>query len=793
MRVFLFLAKYFQMNSTFKRSALFSVLILFLYVLTGTLSNFGAIDILAPQWIYLNTINILSCIYFIYDNTNFSKSLNLLKYILFFYVALFFLIWNFLSYFYAINPTETIINFPRLLNSLLALFFCYHHFYRINNKVQILTYIMLAFLSAELLAYYNSFSEVYPLEGLRVSRIKGFAGNKNITAASIAFKLPFLLYFFYSTKKYYFKIISSLFLFAGFLAISLIEARAAILSTLIVCLSFITFLILESYYKVSKRKSNIFNISTLFIVFTITYLTNIILTNISNKKNIVDTVGKIAFTKDSSNGRFDYWLDALDYFLVNPFISSGLGNWKIASIAEGIEHISGYTVPYHAHNDFIHVFVETGVLGGLSYILIFLILFYFIVNIIKNKYLENKFFSLKYLFLILPYIVYVIDANLNFPVARPIMQSSFAIYSGAIIAIYAVQTNTLKPLKNIKFVYGRLLNLTLLPLLIFALIIHYISFDSLTKQGLLLYEFNNASYNMSISDLNNISHKLPNLTETAMPIKSMKARYYYLNGKKNEAYKLVREGIKDNPSIFFSENLLSLFHFQDGQIDSSYVYAKKAFDGLPNNMPHYDMMMKSCAALKKYDEIDSTFEKMMKFQYTDDNVKLIWTIYIRSLAQTRGVGDPHALNQAVKAYNLFPNDNNLSMYYRLLTYGQKRVESAISYFQKASALYEEKKFEEAAKYFSIAAELDSIEKTYTFNTGLAYFESKNYEEAIRYFDLTLLSKHFDEIKERAMRYKAVSLYNSGRKGNACAVFLKLKNKYPSRMHSQEFDKFCLGK
>ena len=42
----------------------------------------------------------------------------------------------------------------------------------------------------------------------------------------------------------------------------------------------------------------------------------------------------------------------------NPVIASGLRNWKIESIDKGKEHISGYTVPYHAHNDFIHVFAE---------------------------------------------------------------------------------------------------------------------------------------------------------------------------------------------------------------------------------------------------------------------------------------------------------------------------------------------------------------------------------------------------------------------------------------------------
>ena len=41
-------------------------ILILLYIITGSLSNFGAIDILAPQWIYLGCINILSCIYFLF-------------------------------------------------------------------------------------------------------------------------------------------------------------------------------------------------------------------------------------------------------------------------------------------------------------------------------------------------------------------------------------------------------------------------------------------------------------------------------------------------------------------------------------------------------------------------------------------------------------------------------------------------------------------------------------------------------------------------------------------------------
>ena len=75
----------------------------------------------------------------------------------------------------------------------------------------------------------------------------------------------------------------------------------------------------------------------------------------------------------------------MDYIKDHPIIASGLGNWKIASIGEGKEHISGYTVPYHAHNDFIHVFTETGIPGGLAYIAIFATLTIYLFKLLYKK------------------------------------------------------------------------------------------------------------------------------------------------------------------------------------------------------------------------------------------------------------------------------------------------------------------------------------------------------------------------------------------------------------------------
>ena len=763
-------------------------ILLILYIITGSLSNFGAIDILAPQWIYLGAINIMSCLYFLYTPNALNTAFRPLFKSAFIYLYLFYIIWNVFSYFYAINPVETLINLPRVGNTFFALFFSYFLIYNLPNKFFFVSRLFLVFLIAELAAYYNDFATVYPKEGLRVIAIKGFAGNKNITAASIAFKLPFALYLLHSIRRPLYRFVLTIVLFSGVLAVSLIEARAAILSTIIV---FILFLLFQVYLLVIKHytaKQGVLNLVLTIIPYFTAMLFNVGITNSANKGTITDTVGRIAFTEESSNGRFQYWGDALDYVIKNPILASGLGNWKIASISEGKEHISGYTVPYHAHNDFIHVFTETGIPGGLTYLSIFACLTLYLFLLLYRKYKAQGILELQYFFLLLPLIVYGLDAGLNFPVARPLMQSSLAIFAGLILSLYLDQKHQGETPQPIRVTLHKISLSVILVALISGISVHIISYISLTKQGQLLYEFNNAQYNMTRAQLDDISHDFPNLTETAMPIKSMKARYYYLQGNKEEAYQMIDEGAKDNPQIFFSENLKAQFLLQEGKIDSAYVYAKKAFEGLPNNMPHYDMYMKTLVAKRDLTTIDQTFEKMLSLA---GNQKIIWTIYIRSLAQTRSLGDPFAMDKAASAYQLFPKDETIFSLYRMLTYGQQRMVEAESLNQQASTLYNNKEFEAAATLFQQAFDKDPLQHTYSLNAGLGYYEAKQYEKAIQLFDLALTSKN-EDTKERALRYKGLSLFAAGRGPEACAVFLRLRNKYPKRMYQQEFQKYCLG-
>ena len=762
--------------------------LLVLYVVTGSLGNFNAIDILAPQWIYLGAVNILACIYFLFfNNSSAQVGLSKLSKSIFIYVYLFYFLWSGLSYFYAINPTETLLNLPRLGNTFFAVFFCFLLLNNLENKVILISRIFIGFLCFELLSFYSDFFTQLEIKDFNALNLKGVAGNKNITAASIAFKVPFVLYSIVTVRKGFLKIILSLLLFASLFSISVLYARAAILS------SFIVFIIFFSYslYNLVINRFNLVmglpNFLLTIVPYVAAILLNLAFTSSQNKGNIGSQLGDIEFTEQSSNGRFQYWSDAFEQIQDHPIIGAGLGNWKIASISYGKEHVIGYTVPYHAHNDFIHIFAEVGVFGGVAYLSLFALLTFYLLRLlyVQRKEDGNTDFSL--FLLVLPFIIYGIDAGLNFPIARPLMQSSLALFMSLLLSIY-LNRFTSKEAKPIAPLYTKIILGLSLMLLIPGIVIHILSYQSLTQQGRLLYEFNNGTYNLTLAELDQIEDDFPNLTETAMPIKAMKARYFYINNQKEKAHQYALLGSKDNPQIFFGENLKAQFFVAEKQIDSAYYYSKLAFENLPNNMPHYNLYMNSLVARKDVVEMNKSFKTVRAL---GGDTPLIWTIYLRSLANVTGLGDTTTMSKAAEAFKLFPQDDTIFSLYRILTYGQQRVVQAEQLYKQGIELYNAKDFNAAFGLFKQAFDLDPLEYTYALNSGLALYENGQYQEAVSYLN-RIQSSQKENLKEKALRYKALALYKAGSFPEACATFLKLKNNYPKRMYQQEFNKYCIN-
>ena len=406
-----------------------SKIFFFFLLLLPIVPYFGSIDIIGPQWLYLSIFNFFFLIdLFFLNPVKFSFSFKSSN-IFLIYFAFIILAW--LSLLYSNNLAVTFLDLFRLSSIfiLTLLIEKYYSLLKVKNFILLLLTISCFFESVY--ALYPFLVEVLSGNIFLINydsipnSLLGVAGNKNITIASILIKLPFVFLFF-NAKSYVNYLSIFVITFFVFLSVYLISARS----------SFISFFIITSIYFLYEAYSSIkhksfrfgftsFISSTLFVFFTMSTVVS------SSKINISERVSSIQFSDESSSNRLSLWSDALDYIGQHPILGCGLGNWKIESLPYWKNKLSGYTVPYHAHNDFLELATELGVLGGFTYLLIFIASFFALFKSIlfaKNKAL--------FIFLLSSLTVYFVDANLNFPLERPLMQVMFAL----VFAIIIVET-----------------------------------------------------------------------------------------------------------------------------------------------------------------------------------------------------------------------------------------------------------------------------------------------------------------------------------------------------------------
>ena len=395
---------------------LFFYFFIFLFLSFYILPVFGASDKAAVQWLAISLLGFLGFIYFVITKSfKFKFLLNFLPFRLY---SLFILL-SILSIFYSDNIIISFHEISHLLSLylVLILFFNLSFNTEINFTTISLSIVSFGFIEAFFSLYplinlaFNNFAAVFNLVNLDVNLFIGVTGNRNITTASLIVKIPFVFYLFYKysgIKQFLIFLLSSFIL----LPIFLISSRSALLSLTLISISLFCF----NFYK---------NSSFLTIKSYVLILFSIALSFIASlyiiptaQTNGVKKLASIEITNQSSSNRFELWSNAIDYIYNNPIIGSGIGNWKVNSAAYWGSLGESYLVPYHAHNDFLHYTTELGLSGGLVYLALFLLLFYYCYKILRTN-------ALIAITLFCSLLAYFVDSNLNFPYDRPIMQIMF--------------------------------------------------------------------------------------------------------------------------------------------------------------------------------------------------------------------------------------------------------------------------------------------------------------------------------------------------------------------------------
>ena len=402
-----------------------SLYYIFLFLVIYTSSS-EPIDLKGGQWLTLSIVNAIFIGIILIKGKKITIH-NLVVNPFLKYFGIFFIVAS-ISTLWAINQIESLVRLTDLFTILCTLLIT-TYFY-INKEVNV-KLILSLFAISLFLDLYASMSQYLAITGggdfdfSEANNIRGFYGNKNITAAAIAFKIPLVLYLSLNLKSKLIKPVLFLLVTVAFFSIYLISARAVFVS-LTLSVIFLVILYIYSLYR-KKRHVNYILAFVIPLLISVAFF-NVIEGNPEESLAIDNRIDSIINNESdqSTAQRLRFYTSAFNQILSNPIIGCGIGNWKILSIKYESENLYSYVVPYFTHNDILEIFAETGLIGGIPFLL-------FLFYIFKINYKNLKLWieddrNKNLILLTIPLIIYFVDLNLNFPLDRPSMQIYLLLY-----------------------------------------------------------------------------------------------------------------------------------------------------------------------------------------------------------------------------------------------------------------------------------------------------------------------------------------------------------------------------
>lgn len=406
-----------------------------LLIFSPFIPQLNAADVIAMDYIALNITAIFGILILISSGKlDFKHNLRFKLPLLLLFL---FLVVSTLSIFFSINKVTSFVSLIKLFVIVVHLYLIYAlKIYKIISVNFILTSCSIFLLLEVFESMYPLFNEILPVRKYEYrfsTYLIGITGNRNITAASIVLKIPLVLIYLFRVKKLLSRLILGSIIAFAVACLFFLSSRAGLLSLSLILIVFF----LNTLIQLVKEKDIILffkrnllltiSIATSFIFFNSNIADN-------DRSSIQSRVSSISSTDESATQRLRFYGQAINYFLQNPYTPVGLGNWKLYSIKLDKDRINSYIVPYVVHNDFLEILVETSLLGVVFYSGFFLVLFFMIYGLyFKQKEFEDK---TEILLLGTALISYLVDANLNFPLYRPIMQVNLLLIITLILNLY---------------------------------------------------------------------------------------------------------------------------------------------------------------------------------------------------------------------------------------------------------------------------------------------------------------------------------------------------------------------
>lgn len=647
------------------------ILLTALYFGVEWIGPWGGIEYLGSQWLYLMMVNIIVILFIYSQKDRYALAIRSIFSAAVIWVYALLVTWALFSFLYSLNVTETLVCLVRLVSAFLALLNLSILFYNQSSRLIYVAVLAAIFLFAQasisLLYFFKGSNELSFTELVLSMRMN--AGNKNIYAAAMVVKLPFVLLGIYYYKHIN-RLLFSVVFFLGVTTIFLLNSRTAILA-LIMSVTAYLMIAIWAYWKQKQLAALLVRIVLVIFLLGISVISSRVATNFA-KYNFNDAAGgttqygtvdqrvaAIVNTSDeSTQARFRLWSAAWDYTQKHPLTGCGFGNWKLASIPYSREYNDGLIVPIHSHNDFLEYFAELGYPGGILYALLFIVfIFYGVRTFLYNPLKEEAIFTI---FSMVAVVGFAIDSALNFPKEEPMNQALLALSGMGVISGYlqmrnSEQTENSSPkvLSGLPQIYAFVLGILMIPIMYIGFLI----WKSSVAQNLYVQELNAVTLTAPVDQVVNAFPSIPNLvSNTVQPIEGMLGMYLWKNQRVDEAERYLRRGSKANPYMMYVENIRANMYYQKENWDSAAYFAKLCLKERPRNPTYYQTYM-ACVA-RTYDtaSLRTGFELYNKYHPKD---AFCWNLFLSNMLNASQGADARLKQYADSALRLFPEDTEI--------------------------------------------------------------------------------------------------------------------------------------
>lgn len=725
-------------------------------LLIDFLPYFQSYQIIAPQYLYLTVMNVIIGFY-IYANPNLhNKNLLLIfkqGYLFKMYLA--FIALCGISIFSAKNISLGILSMAEIiviLATIINLVILFYNRMYLVYKVAFIIGVCAFFQAGIALYHFKIIATTTSIsEALNSNFLKGNTGNINIFSASTLYKIPFIyigIVYFNKWRRWFLAcalVLSTTIIF-------FINARASLLSLIIITIVFLVSYLINSIHKKTALKHILFVVIPLAISL---FAVNLIFSQSkldARFKSTSDRLKQINSGDNSINRRLIFYRAAVDLAKKNPITGIGLGNYRVESIP--YDYSTNESVPLHAHDDFLELTAETGIINGILYLSIFI--FLLVINLktsFKTKDKEIKNVALLILLLI---IVYGVDALFNFPFYLPTMQLCFCF-----LVVFTLVNNV--GIKETEKADKRLF----IGLIVLGLIPLYFTYYAYQTSHLeYLIQTDNINFEpsgvLNGNDVVSRNPKIPNVFQSAESFVEYAGIYYFREKEYDTAIKLLDSANKINPYMGRPDFYKYLIATETAKADSAYIYIKRAFYNRPVNDLFYDKALIMATAKRDTFEILKMYNNYALIPHKSGS----WAKAFTALSNSGY--SKNRLNEFEQiADKNFPKDSVVSQAINAI--------KITNFIIKGQALFAEGKYDMALQSYNEGLKLEPKNIYILQNIGFYYYNLNKPNEAISYFKQALDKPGLNDGKTQF--FIGMSYLRINDKDSACKYF-NLAGDYP---------------